>query len=343
MSDEARSTNLVIPVEKVPVAAFQAIYHHLTKKTETLNKFYKGTYRLTANDLEDLYRQVEQTVGQYQIKGNQCEISLSLANGEVHTYSSYEKFAMTNTGAFVPQTISVGFSYDFMIVLPEDENRVEAMSLRHKLRMSFRTREDLGELVAENVVFSGRTIRSLSRSAPHLATHIEYSDYTIARTLQALLNEWADRIKFSDENVITESTAKLIMRTGFYTIFLLVGSAFLGSVFFEPPIYEDVITPMRYLVMVIAVAIGALGLGIYFHDKIDSFVSLLRPKSTILLTHGDNEAREFIVNRRAKARGYLALIFSGIVLATAVSVFANYLTSMVVNDDSGVSADRGSG
>lgn len=327
VSEAEQSRNLVIPVEKVPVAAFQAIYHHITKKTERLNKAHKGSFKLTADNLEDLFRQVEQSIAQYQVKGDRCEITVSLSNGEVYSYSSFEKFAMVNFGVFIHPTSSIGFEYDFMIVLPSDDIRGESITQRYKVGITIRSNEDSDDHI---VVVGGRMIREISVFKSPIMTSIEYSDYAVARHMQSMLNEWIGHLRYNDENVISEKSAKMIRRVSGYGVFFLAIAVFLGSVLFEPSNYEDYITPIRYLVLVISTAIAATAFGFWSSEKIDSLVSTLTPRTVILLTHGDTESRDKLVAKRSSARKQIAYIVTGIIIATVVSIFANYLSSFLL-------------
>lgn len=327
MTDIPSEGNLVIPVEKVPVAAFEAIYQHITRKIETLNKSYKGDFKLTFRNLEELYRQIEQSVAQYQIKAKKCEVSFTLSNGEVHTYSTFEKFASMNYNAITHRIRNISISYDFLVIPPPTDLQLEELSQRYKIRVDYT--QEMEE--SEHIIISGGIfLREITLGSAPVLTHIEYSDYAVARHVQSLLDDWVERLRFSDERVLGKKTLKWTRRIATAAVFALVIAAFIGSVFFEPGSYASYVTPMRYFAMVLAVAITALIVGIYLDTQVTKLTGLLTAKTTIQITHGDKEAMNKLLDSRKKSYTSLYFVFSAIIVAMIVSLAANYLTSMLL-------------
>lgn len=87
---------LVISDDKVPVAAYQAIYHKLTQSTERLENIKRDKYRITIADLQNLHRIIEQSIQQYKVEAKNCSVNLSFNNGETEKYSSFERFNVVN-------------------------------------------------------------------------------------------------------------------------------------------------------------------------------------------------------------------------------------------------------
>lgn len=52
-------TGLVISEDYIPVDAYQAIYHKLTKKTESISRQYKENYTITFDDICNLNQRIE--------------------------------------------------------------------------------------------------------------------------------------------------------------------------------------------------------------------------------------------------------------------------------------------
>lgn len=61
--------HLIIPQDKVPVAAYQALYHKLTSKTEKLRETFNDAYLIRAQDIMQLDAMLCQTVKQFPVQG----------------------------------------------------------------------------------------------------------------------------------------------------------------------------------------------------------------------------------------------------------------------------------
>lgn len=335
MSDQDRG-QLVIPTEKIPPSVFQAIYRHIMGKTGTLRRSFKGTFRVTLNDIHDLYRQVEQSVAQYQVNGRKCEISLTLSNGEIQTYESFDKFNRMNFNTFSQETKNIGFEYDFM-VLPPAETEDERIPQRYRINVYLRSWEDdEGDVIIEG----NRFIREIRITSSPITVDIEYSDYAVARHLQALANDWIDRIRFQDETALSAKWIKHIGRISNALFFGLIGAVLVGCVIYEPHYYRNIVSPMRFLVIVIVLLIGSLVFLFYIDNKKDKLIKTLTPRTFILLTHGDDEARAKLLRDRVKAKKTMAFLFSSVILAMLVALTANYLSSRLFSNISNPSGEQ---
>lgn len=94
--DENVIGHLIIPKDKVPAAAYQAIYHKLTSKVEKLLEIFDDAYEITVNDIIQLDTRYCQTVKQYPVQSQNAVCSISFYKDERLDSSSIEKFKVLN-------------------------------------------------------------------------------------------------------------------------------------------------------------------------------------------------------------------------------------------------------
>ena len=314
--------DLIIPIEKVPVEAFQAIYHHLTQKTEVLNKQYAEVFAIDANAVSDFHYHFQQAVASYHIKASNSEVVLSLTNGEVHRISSVERFAAVNWSAFSAATNGLDLTYDFLVVPPRI-GELEDVSQRFRATLSIKK-----ERPEYEVIVSVGGMRN-SRFVYIIESSIEYADVSVARALQGIIDGWSARISFDDADAIESKWAYAISERAWYAIPLLMTLAIIGGLFFETP-FEGTLTPTRYLLAVIVTTIVATGVGAYLSEKLQELGHLLAPRSYFQITRGDTANREQLQRKRRAAKKAIALLFCGVVVAGIVSFFVNVLSARVL-------------
>lgn len=178
------STGLIISEDYIPVDAYQAIYHKLTKKTETISRQYKEHYTVTFEDLCNLNQRIEQGLRHLKvIKASNCEISHATKDDYSHTYSSFDKFRTANLDVR-ECTSSLVYEFNFLIVLESDVEAAKNIGQRYKIRMIFQ--QNLSDKDDFSVPYY---VREMIRTGK-IYLSIDYTDYSIAQTLEAIINSW---------------------------------------------------------------------------------------------------------------------------------------------------------
>ena len=96
IAGDSASTQIAISADEIPFGAYQAIYHKLTRKVEKNVKYYTDSYTIAFSDVENLHQRIVQSLKQYQVKLNRCEISLAFKDHQHREHSSFEKFKMAD-------------------------------------------------------------------------------------------------------------------------------------------------------------------------------------------------------------------------------------------------------
>ncbi len=328
MTDPDLSANLVISAKDVPIAAYQAIYHRITKKTETFVKRYRAPYLITKNAVSDFHHKMSQILQQYQILSSNVELTVSLAESGVHTFSSFEKFEMFNLDGLMAQSQEFGIEIDFLIVLPSTTIESRDISQRYKVRIAYSEREriiyrrGIGLIVEEE---------SSGEVGDAIVCRIEYADYAVARNIQALVEEWVKALPLDDSKTIGGKLQAAISNIEENIPFVGLAAPLLGGILFEPQHYANIISPIRYLLAVLLTMVLSVAVFVWISGFITKARRLLRPQTRLMFTSGDRANYDRQCKARAKFRSNCGLFLVAVVLATIVSIASNYISARIID------------
>lgn len=316
--------NLVIPHERVPVAAYQAIYHKLTGKTETINRKYAGSFLIDAPAIESIYYKLDQTIQQYNVQAANFEITISDFDGANYRFTSFEKFQFSNIKTLIKPISGFGMELDLLVVLPSELPEAECIPQTYKVLISV---EDAGRIAQRHFSRSVLTIRLHEPAFPTGSATINFADYSVGRTLLSLVNDWFEEITSADEETWSIKGIKFLKWAGNWGSAIIPFSVLVGGIVFEPANYPNFFTPIRYLLAVILASFVAIGVAIYFNERMDAIADLLVSKTRFRLSSGDQKAHDHRIKARKKATARAGIIISSIVIAAIVGVFVNVITS----------------
>ncbi len=323
--------NLIIPLEKVPVAAFQALYHRLTRKTEELDKAYRQTVKLDILSVQDFHHHFQQTISQYNIQATDAEVVLSLDNGEVHRISSVEKFTAINWASFTASSTSVNIRYSFLIVLPTESVTSEVVAQPFSLTVIMERRPPTYRY--SRVEFVHIHADTSEESFTHFGcrSKVSYSDIAVGRTLQVLVDDWVNRWTHDDTSAMTPKTIDRLKSSGGPLIAAAILCALVSGIFFEIPAYKDLITPMRYLLIVLGLVVVATVGAAYLSSEMDELARIMDARSIISITRGDITSFEKLERQRKKAKSSINIALIVIGLGAVVGLAVNALSSWLLS------------
>lgn len=326
-NDAMRPGDLVIPIERVPVAAFQAIYHNLTKKTDFLRHRYDKPVEITVHSITDLHYHIIQTMSQFSVKANSSRVVFSLKNGEIVDISSVEKFSATNLQGFSHCSQSITIMYDYLIIRPVEMSEAEDVSQRFRVKVEASAAR---EVISQYVDDSPFYYDYVKRQRVKVSTEIEYADVAISRSLQAVLNEWVDRHTVVRENTISEEAAKRWSKYTKYASAIVAIGVLIGSIFLELDAYKNILTPLRYILIVLALTVGLTAAAEFAIDRVKDLIDSMRVKTYFNLTSGDNKIIVKEDAARASAKSRIYLIFGGVFLTFLVGLVVNYVSTLLL-------------
>ena len=322
MSD-AEDTNirpmLVISDDKVPTSAYQAIYHKMTSKVESLSEIFHDSYKIKIEDISHLNNIIETTIKQFTIKGQKCQITLSLNKGESLVFSSFEKFYKFNFST-VCSTSKIVYDLDFFTVIPVEIKDAEDIVQRFKATVSID--QDFVEDDEDSMpaylqgMWAGRNIY----------LKIEYSDYSVARNIQSVVRDWVSGLPTDKKSAYRKFLDKHGEFFNFFVPrFFSFGTLISFSAFALDIKYTAQLNFPQIIVLAAACAILSQIIGHVLVVRFYREISLSRLLTFILVTEGDRRRYTKMTGRLGLrnlfATFFLVTIFGGIV----ASLIASYI------------------
>ena len=196
--------NLVIPTANIPPAAWQAIYYHLSKKTEVNRKLHNGAFEIDKNSIIDLIYRLKQSITGYGPQAEKVEFSITFRKDSSEQLSSLERFATSDFSHKSSPTKSLAIDFDFIVCpateLSIDQNPPQKFKVFILLDQDFFSDPDSEQASFFPDGIAGKNIMSV----------VEYSDYAISRALRATVDEWVSTLPRRDTPAILKSLPKLI-------------------------------------------------------------------------------------------------------------------------------------
>ena len=186
----SRSNSIVIQPDDAGISVAQAIYHHVTGKTERIFEAFSGVFKVELCHLSQLHHKIAQTAQRHHQDERNCSVDVALHKKERIRSSSYERFSQMDWAIADPVT-EIVYTYNFLShnnVAPagtelKPENYKVVVTINQDTR--FDTDDDEGEIPYYlRSLFTGKSIR----------VSINYVDYTIARAILAAVREWVDAL-----------------------------------------------------------------------------------------------------------------------------------------------------
>jgi hypothetical protein len=322
---------ITLPADKLSPSLLSSIFDHLSLQLESLSRTKSGAFVAGLGDLEDVYYRVSQMMNQYQVRDLRCEFTISVDEGGVYRFTSLEKLQAANLQALSKQVYAVGVSWDLLILPPssgQDEDDV-CLPQRFKVNVAIEDPLRIHERT-EDYLFLGIKLRQ--RNIPTASIRIAYSDYPVGRALLSTIEEWLEGLKTDSGDTIDEATRKWFSKVSSAFSALMPIAVIAGAIIFEPDIYSSVFTPIRYLLTVILLAIGAIFLAISADEKIAKLLYTVSPRTRFDLSAGDRKLAGKLERSRKKAYRNLWLIFVGLIMTALVGLFVNYLSAAIMGD-----------
>jgi len=271
---------------------YQAVYSEITQKNENIHKVYAKSFMLKKHDIAHLKGLVDDILRQYNIVSINTNLTVFQSENAQKTYSSIENFLAIETTSKATEQIIV--EYDILIQAPNIEKKQN-----YKITI---------KMVSDLVVFD-----KMRDSIPielldiieknNIDIKIDYIDYTIAKSILNILDEWVEDISkknhkissFFEDNktLIATSVKNLIVIFSFILIYQYV-----------PNYITAKDTDMQTLGKFFTIAFAL----IYFSNKVATFssnivksnLSFLQDYSAIQLTEQDNKNIEEGKSKKTK-------------------------------------------
>lgn len=213
-----------------------------------------------------------------------------------------------------------------MVVLPSEVEAGQNIPQRYKVLVTI---EDPRRIAERSF---GKSILSVRLHEPNWPTgyaSISYADYAVGRTLVTIVNEWFSEIDIREDGSISLKSAKAIRKTSNWLVWMVPSSAITAGIMFEPHEYPNQITPIRYLLIVMLLVFLGFVAAFAAEEKIGSWTERLVSTTRFDLSTGDSKKRERRAANRRRGKQWIALLFTGVLLAGAVGIGVNWISKMI--------------
>jgi hypothetical protein len=309
----------------VPVSfqVLQDIYNEITGKTEEIENTYKIKYKIKFEDIEQLYIKIQQLFEQYNIKSNNCSVTIFFIKGSKEVFSSFERFKLLNTST-LNETERIYLKFNFMIILPKTK-RIQ----RYEIKVNLSSSIAVGKRINEEMMPSSKLFRFVVGNTAQVS--INYVDYLVARNFMDTIDEW---LKCLPANK-TPKIRKYISRKSHLFPIFLKNIFFLLSVyllwikfdFFIPIGSTDLHIFTQFLIIALPFTYFSLRFGWSIGSFTENAIDDHQPLSFICLTRGDETLIEETEtkNKKRLLKAVFGL-FIAFVIGILASVVANTIT-----------------
>ncbi|NER24582.1 MAG: hypothetical protein F6J96_28545 [Symploca sp. SIO1C2] len=169
----------------------QALYHAVTDKTESMTKFYSENYKITRDDIKQLYTKFERISSQWKIISKSENITIQHLVDNKSCFSSFDRFMAYDTSQTSPVE-SIMFEYNVLLKLPNTEKPQPYRIMVHMssgIALKGNNQTDEKSTVPNLIL-------KLLQGRPIIAK-VEYVDYMVAINFISTLDSWVNEIKIA--------------------------------------------------------------------------------------------------------------------------------------------------
>lgn len=303
-----------IAQDRIPVAAYQALYYKLTKRVEKIKDSFDDAYEIKIDDIVQLDNILHQAVNQIRPQGSKSFCTISFREKETIEFSSIQKMRIHNFSRPC-NTSAISYSFDFFTIISSEiegaDDIVQRFSIKVKIDQDFVEDDDAIPWIFKGLV-----------SGKNISYEIEYSDHSVARNLQACVNDWVKSLK-------CRKIPKFILwfdsKSDFFTAFipqmfaasLLIGQATFGTLALG--------NTARSIALAIGLAILAVSIGKFFIVNLYRSLTIIRPKTYLLITSGDTDRMNAMIRKTSYHVKFSYFIGGTILAGIFVNIFSNII------------------
>lgn len=320
MTSPGQPNSIVIIPDDSSLSLAQAIYHHVTNKTETLSQSFKDRYSINEEEIFNLIHILKQTAQRHHEGEWSCVIDHSLFKGSRTRYSSLERFKVVDKGQSEP-TSEVVITYDFLSKNPYMAAADEIRPERYKI-VVYISQEPYLALVDEED--SRPSFLTRLMTFPSINVKINYVDYTIARALLSAVKDWVAALETQKQSKISN-----IIRKNELSIHSVIPTAFAACIFIGSSGLAGNLKEAQWSFLLASMALAVLfyGFGSLISELLMVNIYKTVKPTTINITRGDANNISLIEKKISRSKAVIGFIFVTVVAAIFINVFSSFIYS----------------
>lgn len=320
VEDHGTGTEILISGEHLTPAAYQAVYHKLTSKTERIQEVFYEAYEITFSDLRQLYTLMEQTVSQYHVKGKNCELIMSLHKGETYSFSSFERASIFNFSSRCPTT-KIVMEYDFFTILPI--NIPEAKDIVQRFKVSIQIDQDF---IEESILESRVSFYRPIFTGENISLIIEYANYSVARALQSTIQTWVAGLRSSSSGYISNMISRNSDDIHVSVPRIMFMATLIGAyVALTSNMLSSAKAVAELILITLSVATFFYTFGIILTSWFLRLLHLVKPLTFIRITQGDEDRYQRYALRRTARKRWIGFIVITVLVSLGVNLASSFI------------------
>ena len=284
----------------------------MTGRTEALSRKLQKPYIFRPEAFDDLHLQLSRTIEQYSEVVSEVDIICNFSDGRKEVFSSINRFR-EHQKSFSGVLESIVFVYEVIVELPKARDV-------SKFEVTVVCISGVGEhrKLKLQDPFSYRTASYFEEPHDTLVYRIGYTDYAIARSIEATIERWEAEVETERFTKWHELLIEFAKYSGRPIGFILGFAAYRYSL--ARPLSADNLhdSIMGSIGIVLLAGMAGWAVGLF----VERIVAGSKPSSIMLFTRSDSTERQ---NRSKKLSRALLASISALLLA----IFANILSTLV--------------
>lgn len=320
-TDEA---NLIITKDYVPPAAFAAIHHKITGKTEKFSKVADGRFEVKSLDIVHFDNIIEQVLAQYNVRALNSECTVSLHKSATYNFSDFKKFYSHN---FIDPEPTEEFVYtaNVLIVLPAPIPEAKDIIQRFKLVLT------IDQDFVEDNEYYGEDILYISKwTGGNISLVVEYSDYSVARTLISAFDDWVKSIPVRHSpqwlRIIDNNNEFILSFLQFMLVIPLVIGMLIGQ---DVGLFDFSSGPKAYIPKIMLATLISYLVGKLLSTALIRRITAFRPLTYIEITRGDIDRKVRVEKNISTSKRTMAYLATAVLLSTLVNLFSSAIWDYV--------------
>lgn len=318
------NSNNALPLADLPPAALQAIYHHVTGKTENMSQFFEGNVLIRSADIDRLHQMVLDQIATHHVDfGPTVTVEVKHSNERSFHHSSWSHFkSVITTSNEVTSEITLKF--EFVLNL---QNTIgpQRCSISVLLDSALPLLNDADH--SETRAWGYWAL--VSRKWPTARVSIDFVDFMVARGFNNVVEEW---FKSLEKSPTPELNQNIFDR---YKVFAAifdqmgrVGFAIFLSLFVFLKGTDLTLSQAAY-----AVCVGFVIWAIYLSartsvlDKILKRITANIVPSVILLSDTDSRCFSKINDSMSSTRGTIIGMIGSLSISITINLLSSYAYS----------------
>lgn len=189
---EGNGSGQAYPLQDMPRAAIQAIYHHATGKTENMSQSFTGNVLVSSDDIDNLHQMILDQLGVHAVEyGPTVTVVIKQANERAITHSSWAHYKHVSTISN-DVTSEITIRYEFVLSVqntPGPQRCIITVNVDSALPVLKSRDKDFEE--------SWPFWLFISREWETAKVSIDFVDFMVARGFVNIVEEWFNGLKKS--------------------------------------------------------------------------------------------------------------------------------------------------